>query len=366
MKNQIKPLGSVTCALAAAGLFIGTSAQAGLFFWDNGGASQDYTDGLNWNPDAGPGLPGPADLAVHNTGLPAIQITSNVGADSLRLSDGGAVNHTAGTMTIHNGVGPDNGLWVGEFGPGPTSYTLSGAGSVVQIDDPVDGFMIGRAGGSVGTFTLNAGTLINLAGDTHIGLDGTATWNQSSGTFSAAGLHIGRFQSPNATMDLSGNAIVSTAFLLMSDAADGFVNAIQSDLNITGSGVTLDAANAVFRSKANVNFVADAAGVSAIGISGGIFELFSGAGSSDLTVDLSSFGGAGDVVLFDSTTTAAVGTFNGLAEGAVVPGAGGRSITYVGGIDGFDIVLLVPEPSSFALMGLGSLALVAYRNRRKA
>ena len=163
--NKAKRLG--VSALAAVSFLIGQASYGSLFFWNNGGGDGGlYNNPLNW----GGGPPGAADLAVHNSGLPAVQINGNWSVDSFRISNGGSAVHTAGTMTIANGFAGDNGLWVGEFGPAPTSYTLSGG--TVQINDPADGFMIARAGGSIGTFTVNSGIVNNTVGDTHIGLDG--------------------------------------------------------------------------------------------------------------------------------------------------------------------------------------------------
>ena len=58
------------------------------------------------------------------------------------------------------------------------------------------------------------------------------------------------------------------------------------------------------------------------------------------------------------------GTFTGLAEGAVVPGAEGRTITYMGGPDGNDIVLvglameLLGDYDDSGQVGAGDLGLV--------
>ena len=56
------------------------------------------------------------------------------------------------------------------------------------------------------------------------------------------------------------------------------------------------------------------------------------------------------------------GAFAGLPEGAVVPGSGGRTITYTYG-DGNNVALVIPEPTAVALLlvGLG----VGVTRRRK-
>ena len=181
MKSKVRMLRSVGGAVAAASLLLNSVSHAGLFFWDNAGGDGLFSNAANWNPD---GSPGAADLAVNNIGSTTV-VNGNWNVDSFRLSDGASVNHTSGTFTIAHGVGPDNGLWVGEFGPGTVSYTLNGG--AIQIDDPADGLMVGRSGNAVGVFDFVAGSVTNMLGDTHIGLDGTATWTQSSGIFQGRG-----------------------------------------------------------------------------------------------------------------------------------------------------------------------------------
>lgn len=345
----------IGCALAV------TQAQAGLGFFNNAGGDQDWFNAANWS---GGFVPGAADLAVHNSGgVPAVQINGgSASADSFRISDGGAAVQNGGTLTIVNGVGPDNGLWVGEFGPAQATYTMNGGDLVV--DDPVDGFMVGRSGGSNGVFNLNAGTVTGPIGDTHIGLDGNAYWNQSGGVFhNRGGVQVGRFASPFAEVNLSNNAKFQVdGLLLLSDGADGIASAIKSTMTLAGSGLDVTAQGLILRSKAELEYVADPAGISTMVLGNAPFEIASdpfGANlGADLIVDLSAYSSNGPVTLIDSAAPVG-GTFNGLPEGAVVPGSNGRTITYVGGSDGFDIVLL-PEPTSLLL---SCVALILIRRR---
>jgi hypothetical protein len=326
-----------------------------LYFWDNGNANGLYNDPVNWNPD---GNPGAADLAVHNFGAAGpVTINGNWDVDSFRISDGGGAIQTGGTVTIANGVGPDNGLWVGEFGPSPTSYDLN-AGTI-NINDPGDGFMIGRGGGSIGTFNLNSGIVNNLVGDTHIGLDGTATWNQSAGTFNGAGIQIGRFQSPTATVNLSGSAVWNVGLVLLSDGFLG--SAVQSDLNINGPNVGFTGNGLVMKDIANLTFDGAGGGVSTMNLGGGIWLL----DSAQLFLNnLPSASFLGETLTLIDNIGSQVGPdaeFANAPDGTVY---GDWELDYTGAQ--VNLVSLVPEPTTFALMGLGSLALVTWRRRRKA
>ncbi|MEO1497412.1 MAG: PEP-CTERM sorting domain-containing protein [Planctomycetota bacterium] len=339
-------------------LLAATTSQAALFFYDGGGAGNSPLTAANWNPD---GVPGDFDLAVHNNAAAgAIEITANWSVDSLRMSNGTSVVQNGGAVTISTGFGPDAGLWVGEFGPGQVTYTINDGS--ISTQDPGDGFFVGRTGGADGVFNLNGGD-VAVVGDAHFGLDGTAVLNQSGGSFVADGIQVGRFQSPTADVNLSGDAdFRANGLLLLSDGADPFLPAVRSDLTITGSSVLVNAGGLIVRDKGNLNFIADIAGVSPIVLGTAPFELESNPiRQSGLTVDLGAYGGApqDDLLLIDGGV-AAVGSFDGLPEGALVPGSGGRTITYAGGADGFDVVLVgIPEPTTAALLALSLAGLVA-------
>src|SRR5262249_19634653 len=148
-----------------------------------------YSNSNNW--DAGR-VPDAGDFCFVANTTNQLVINGDFQVDTMRTGGGTSVLHTNGTLTIFNGAWTDNGLYVGDNGDngGVSTYTLNGGKIVVQ--DP-DGFQVGRNGSAVSTFTFLSGSITNLSGDTHIGLDGDATWNQSSGVFKAGGVQIGRF-----------------------------------------------------------------------------------------------------------------------------------------------------------------------------
>lgn len=331
------------------------SAEAGLYFFDAGGSDDDFGNTQNWNPD---GAPGAGDLVVHNNGaLPAVQISSDQSVDSLRLSDGGSVVQSGGTLTIANGVAGDNGLWVGEFGPNASSYTLNG-GAIV-INDPNDGFMVGRGGGLTGTFTLNAGTVTNTVGDTHIGLDGTAVWNQSGGTFNGAGVQVGRFASPSATVNLSGNAVWNVGLVLLADGHGVFNprNSGPVDLKLTGGNVSYTSTGLVMMQEGNLTFDGTG-GVSTMDLGGGQLLLNDG---ELYLVNLPSASVLGQtLVLLDNigSFTGSDTQFDNAVDGTIY---GDWEIDYTG--SQVRLVSVVPEPASFALLAMGGLMALRRRNR---
>ncbi|QDT68788.1 hypothetical protein MalM25_17130 [Planctomycetes bacterium MalM25] len=343
--------------LATLALTLGTAAssQAALFFYDNGGGDALFSNAANWDPD---GNPGPADLAVANNGsLPAIIVDSNVSPDSLRLSDGGKVSHTAGTLTIANGTGPDAGLWVGEFGPGTSTYTLNGG--TLQIDDPGDGFQVGRAGGSNGTFTLLSGTVNNTAGDTVIGLDGTATWNQAGGTFNGAGVQIGLFASPNSTVNLGGSAEWNVGLVLLADGHGVFTprNPAPVNLNLNGPNVSFSSVGLVMQDEGNLMFNGAGGGISTVDIGGDQFLLNNG----ELFLEnLPAPTGFGDsLVLIDNigSYTGSDMQFDNAPQGTAF---GDWTIDY--SVASQVRLVAIPEPTAMLLM-ISGVGMIAARRR---
>lgn len=349
-------------SLAAAVTFsLAPTSEAAVFFWDNGAADSNYTSGNNWNANAPAGGPGLGDLAVHNSVLPSIEISTAVTVDSLRLSDGGSVNHTNGQVVISGST--HDGLWIGEFGLG--TYNLSGG--LVLIQDGFRGFQMGRNAAATGVLNMLGGTITNTVGPTNIGLNGSAEWNQSAGNLDADQVFIGRNASSSAQVNLGGTSTWNTGVVLLADGHTPTDNG-PAELNLFGSNISLTADGLIAKGNGGeIGFTADASGISTI-----VLDDASAAYSLDnaaLSIDLSAFAGDlgfTDITLIDGLASSTGTGFQGLAEGDLVSGANGRTITYVGGADGFDVVLLaVPEPSSLVLASLG-FAMTCRRRRNEA
>lgn len=243
-----------------------------FYQWSDAGGDNVFSNTNNWDPV---GLPNIQDFAGNFTNK-LLVINGNFSVDTLRLGNGGSVLQTNGTLTIANGVYTDNGLWL-EFGPSNTSYTLDG-GKIV-INDPVDGFMVGRAADAVSTFDFLSGDITNVVGDTHIGLDGIAHWNQSGGVFKGAGVQIGRFANPGpVTATLSSNAVWDVALVLLADGHDGFnpPNTNVVYLSLVGPNVSYKSTGLVLKSEGRLVFDGTGGGISPMDLGGGQFLLNGG------------------------------------------------------------------------------------------
>ena len=234
-------------------------------------------------------------------------------------------------------------------------YLSDGAGSTGTITQTGgsltadDWLVVGRGGGGTGTYNISGGTL-HMPAFNGMGTEGdwlTVSENDATGTLEVSG---------TANVDLDGRGMI----VGRNDNANGFLDIIGSGATISTTGFHVGANDGGVDTTANgtVSFFADAGGVTEIMASGNV--VFGDA--ANLVVDLSAgIGLPGVIPLIDVGGTQS-GIFSGLPEGAVVPGADGRTITYTFG-DGNDIAL-VPEPASLMLLGLSGLLLTLTRRRQ--
>ncbi len=297
-------------------------------------------------------------------------------------SDGsGSPGDNLGTLALSDSASfTANRMYVGS-NDGNTGVVNQSGGSL-YVDDWL---AVGRTGGATGTYNLSGGSLTVANDWLSIGESGAgeaALFARSSGMVAISGdavvdvptggIAVGRFGARNdrpetpeveaeqggtdAEMSISGsNASISTAVLTVgydgsnNGRFDGFF--VKNDIDAT------------------LEFVADAGGVSPISVvgprAGNPDDELGGAsvwlndgvddpafcadpvnpldscGMATLVVDLSAYASTADVKLIDVAPDGSVnGTFTGLAEGALVPGAGGRTITYMGGPDSNDVMLV--------------------------
>ena len=112
---------------------------------------------------------------------------------------------------------------------------------------------------------------------------------------------------------------------------------------------------------ANLTFDGSGGGLSTMDLNGGIFLLNNG----ELFLNnLPTPGYLGQTITLIDNIGSVVGAdsqFDNALDGTLY---GGWELDYTG--SQVRLFSVIPEPSSFALIGLGSLVLVAFRNRRKA
>lgn len=311
----------------------------------------------------------------------------------------GTVNHSAGTANAGGWVfmGVDNfdttSVAVGTYnltgtGIWNTANTFLGTGGGLDGVRTAEGYLniaddaqlnsgslnvgnnddnygeVNQTGGSVNLTNNPSGAAWFNVGDN---VSGHGLYNMSGGSLIADQISVGQGENSSGELNLSGSASLTQA-----DPTQGLrvgrgvipnqtpLVFAEGSLSITGGGVTVSATNfsvgadetgefgggpSITPAEGTLRFTSDATGISLISVSGDVLlndgSGGAGTGFADLVVDLETDPVAGDVVLVDLTSTGTVtGTFMGLAEGASVPGSGGRTITYAYGPDGNDIALV--------------------------
>ncbi|MEM6260020.1 MAG: PEP-CTERM sorting domain-containing protein [Planctomycetota bacterium] len=348
-----------TLSLLAAIALAGTEAMGQNSNWLSTAPDLLWDNAANWST---PSKPGANNLAFIGLASGTVQLSTNETVEAFRTANGRDVNHTAGTLTVAGNGNQDS--FLGEFNnvnwDGTDSiYTMSGSAIYNQTDGKL--FILARGGD--GQLLMSDNAQMTSNGEIWFGMDNDFIGVISdNAAVSAVTIQMTRFASDDSILTLQDNASLSTSgFFVMSDhpTLSG-----DSTLKLEGSGLTINFGGLFAREGATLDFLADAGGISTINLDGpsDLFDNNSGL-DPQLVVDLTSFAGLGEITLIDKTGLDTVsGQFRGLAEGAVVAGTNGRTISYVGG-DGNDVVLsAVPEPGSMVLLALGGL-LVARRRR---
>lgn len=269
----------------------------------------------NWTLSVGSVMTGAAAImeivAGGSIGMKEVRIGAGGATGSTTIT--GYLNQTGGTLSVYN----DGDIYIGRQG--------NAAGKI-----------------GVGYYTISGGTLTYDAGTTTTkgrlyvgGCSGTEGQNGSIGTFTVVG----------------------------------------NDATINMKKLYVGAQTATRYGTGNLEFKIDSDGLSPIRLSDADSIILDQAGASStaaLLVSLLAAPPSGSIPLVENQSTGAVsGLFDSLNGGSAAEGAsvvlsyGGNdynyTLTYQGGIGGNDI-LLIPEPATMVLLGLGSL--IAVRRRR--
>lgn len=372
--------------------------------WDNGAGTTDFNDPINWTTDALPGTgvdPENAVIGATFAGAAVVDLagpltTSPIG--DLRIGDGvagdGTFNHSSGSVVTADFKWSFIGADGDAFDPSVGVYNLSGdavfeqtrvafdsnnqfhiglgggardlgAGDLpntgeLNVSDTaqffVNNFFVGSNDGNLGTVNQSGGAVF-AENWVSIGREGAGTkgvYNMSGGQLAVTqdGITVGESSGASGEMTISNDSIVDAGRLRVgrSLATDeetgaggtGELTIIGDEVDLTVGFLDIGSNDGAFTNgEGTLEFIADAGGVSTLEILNDV-TLNDGSveGFASLLVDLTS-APAGNHELIDIGGTL-TGTFMGLAEGALVPNSGGRTITYVGG-DGNDIVLIDPN-----------------------
>lgn len=198
-------------------------------------------------------------------------------------------------------------------------------------------------GGTITTGNVNVGH-----NDTSAATDGRGILNVSAGTFTANNVNVGANNYAIGVLNISGGTF-SVNNIIVDQNADtqGFIN-ISGTPTISGNNLTLN-------ENADLSFALTATGVADITLAG-TFDVNTGA---DLSVDASAYtGGSGTYELIQFGTLGD----SMWASSAVTGLSGGLTGSIVFDSDSMNLVI-IPEPTTSALLGLVSLGLIVRRRR---
>lgn len=248
------------------------------------------------------------------------------------------------TVTANTVTGTMASLNIGEGTLGAGTLLINAGGSVVITGNASVMRRNNQTPGASGTLTITGGTFATGASGAFAVGAATGTTSSGTGTFNISG---------PSTVTI-GNAM--TLGSASSAAAVGNLNVIGSQADVTGTSLTVAASG-------NIRFTLDATGIADL--------VFSGAASfatgSTITIDGTSFSGlAGNYTLVDAGTT--------------LTGFGNISFNYVGFNPGYTPIVNfdsgsqslvlnvtgVPEPSTYAMVGVGLAAVLFGLRRRRA
>lgn len=286
-------------------------------------SSGNWTDSAIWSNGTMPTPTGSDEVKQSTDGITVV-VNTNVGSyEQLKIDiarDNTLSVQTGAYMYNNKEIRPgDSGM----SGSGTDNGYINQTGGTIELGSAAK-VMVGYKAGGNGVYTMSGGSLTG-AGRLFLGCSNASG---STGKFSVVGddatislsnnLYIGR--------DSSGTATTTGTGILEFNVQDGTV----SKLQVLASFI--DAANQE-------------------------------AAVATLLVNSTGAAPTADIILVENTgDTAVTGVFDNAAEGAqFVVGGVAMTLTYqyIAGVDGIanDIALVIPEPATLALLGLGLLAI---------
>jgi hypothetical protein len=208
--------------------------------------------------------------------------------------------------------------------------------------------------------------------------------NQTGGQLIVKDFTVGRYASGKPTGEgyytISGGSLAytSTGRLFVGAGSnggycEGMVTVVGSNASIIMKELYVGSEDGIKAGKGTLEFQIDSGGVSPITVENAYLDLAGDNSTTALVLSLINAPPSGNILLVENIGTAAVsGIFDSLDGGSAAEGAavtlsyGGTdylyTLTYAGGVGGNDI-MLIPEPATLLLFGLGSL--IAIRRRKK-
>jgi len=324
---------------------------------DFNGGTTAWDLGTNWTPNNPAGLPyahGGVDLTVltnqSTTTASWVEIGSGGGAGgtSLTVNTSGSLAFNAGLLfnrgydvqvTHTSGAITAAGLHMGRGTAGGTTfrYDMDGgsltSSSFLYMSDENCPSVFDQTAGAVTLGDGDSSDYVALASSA----PGNATWQISGGSFAHNGV--------GAYFVLGGNSAPNAMGTALFEVIGTAPTSVSTNGNVLVYGL------------GTMKFTMDASGVTPFTATGSVDVSL-----GNLAIDMGAFAGSGDILLIDSSSPI-TGPFSNAAEGAIY---GSHTLTYLGGLDGNDLVLVktvapIPEPAGLGLIGL---ALLAVRRKR--
>jgi len=225
--SSSKNLGLILAVIGAACLSIPAHAQT-----FNGSVSDDYSTAGNWTPGTVPDLSTGATAIIANGD--AVTYDAAAHGDFI-VSNGGTLEISSGSWTQSTG---GNWMWLGQQGNGTgtgNGHVLVNGGTFIQGNDTNNPFQIVGTGNS---FTISSGAAYFDEGVNITQLPSVMSWTQTGGTVNILGTNIELNINSGGVLNISGTGNFNMADLMniQSYLGNG------SQINFSSSGTFYDGA----------------------------------------------------------------------------------------------------------------------------